>query len=152
MTIHLHMACQFGADGLTIPITIDVVWPSFVFRPEKVATLCRSGGTPLPPGSPPVQGFEADDADLFGILEAPPRGVRRGGWSVWAEGSRVAAGRVSALFRLLRKERTTRIWDYQPDPYFNVCVRKGLKLTSSGGHLYCDWTVPERSRQVFRLG
>lgn len=58
----------------------------------------------------------------------------------------VTTWKVSKYRYVYRPKKSHRVWDYQFDPWVNVCINKGYKTYASGGHLYC--TVVDRPEYI----
>lgn len=66
-------------------------------------------------------------------------------------GQVVARGQVRYSTRLLRPERSYRIFDTDIDRFINVCINGGYRLYSRGGRLYCTVVTPGIVRVALTL-
>jgi hypothetical protein len=88
------------------------------------------------------------------LISGPLNGTRAKTWMLYAKsrffngGKRfpLAKLRTTVTFELKSESYTERIWNYDFDRYFNICV-KGLKdVTAEGGNIYCSVYHAERVR------
>lgn len=149
--LRLSLKRVLDAAGEATPIRILVRWPKQIFRGDPFVDMC------LPPEFPEGEtltpgGLWTDTRLATGLVDlSATKKQWRAGWQLRTLNGRVAAGRIASSTRIFRWDTTERIWDYNFDRYFNICLRQGIDVYAKDGHLYCDWYRPGRARWTVRI-
>ena len=122
---------------------MPLVTPEHGCTPGNIATNPQAGSTPQRNGLWTTRKWKA-----VGCIEGTT--IKNEVDFPVADG--VTTWKVSRYRNAYRPKQSHRVWDYQFDPYVNICINQGYKTYASGGHLYCTVVDrPEYIRISYRL-